>query len=85
MVRGVAWIAASILALFGAISRNPKDRVLWCQTLAMVSLIAAVVITRLEKLSDSAVVLALIPFVSFTSFAGYFGLVNWLRRRRNTG
>jgi hypothetical protein len=80
--RGVLFLAALILLLFGAIRRNPRDRVLLFQTLAFVSVIGAGVVIVWADLSGSALVLALIPFVSFMFLACYFAFVNRLRRRK---
>jgi uncharacterized membrane protein len=80
--RGLLIVAALILVLFFGLRRNPKDRVLWCQALAFISFVAAVVIMRWADLSDSEVFLTLIPFIAFTFLAGYFALMNRLRRRK---
>ena len=80
--RGLLIVAALILALFFALRRNPKDRVLWCQTLAFVSFVLVVVIMRGADLSGSETFLTLIPFLAFTFLAGYFALLNRLRRRK---
>lgn len=82
MNRGALFLIATILVLLAAIRRNPKDRVLVCQTLAFVSTIAAAFIISWADLSGSAVILALIPFITFTFLAGYVGLMNWVRRRK---
>jgi hypothetical protein len=81
-LRGFLIVAALILALLFALRRNPKDRVLWCQTLAFFSFVAAVVVMRWADLSDSETFLTLIPFLAFIFLAGYFALMNRLRRRK---
>jgi hypothetical protein len=80
--RGLLIVAALILVLFFALRRNPKDRVLWCQTLSFVSFVAAVVIMKWTDLPGSEAFLTLIPFLGFTFFAVYFALMNRLRRRK---
>ena len=75
-------LAAIFLVLFQAVKRNTKDRVLLSQTIAFASFIVAMVVFRLGDLSGPMTFLVLVPFIAFTIMAGYFGLDNWLRRKR---
>jgi hypothetical protein len=74
----VAW-------LFSLVWRSPKDRVLLFQSIAfmffaLIMLVHAVA-TELEWLDPF-----LITFVCFfTVLAGYFGLLNWRRGKKNAG
>ena len=84
-VRGLLLVLALFFGLYRAIRRSPKDRVLLYQTIAFGSFVVAAIAIALAQLSGWFAFLCLIAFIIFTICAGYFALMNWVRRRKQAG
>ena len=90
-ISDVLFLACVLWVLFDLLQRirqNPKDQVLLFESLAITWLtiggVAAAILARYFHFS--AVPLAVLvggPFAVFAAAAGYFAVVNWLRRRRS--
>jgi len=87
------WLRADLLvqlvlgAVFavGAIRRDPADRVLLFQFLALASFFLGAFALGFFGFSAVGVAAWMLLFLLFTILAAYFGVSNWLHRRRKTG
>jgi len=84
-IRGIAIFFILLLVLFQAIKRNPNDRVLIFQTIAFGLALFMGALAMLGDMPDWLFPLMATLFCSFVFLAGYFGLQNWLRRRKRAG
>lgn len=83
--RALLLLVVLLFVLFRAIRRDPRDRVLLCETIAFGSFFVAVAIIVSAQVSGWFAFLCLIPFVVFTILAIYFAWMNWLRRKKRAG
>jgi hypothetical protein len=70
------------VALFLAIKRDPEDRVLFFEILAIGTFFLGAVIVKLVGVTTFAACLWLVLFFGFVILAAYFALINWLDRRK---
>jgi hypothetical protein len=84
-IRGIAILSVSLFILLRAVKRSPKDRVLFFQTIAFGLFLLVGLISTFGTMPDWFFPLFAIFFFFFVLLAGYFGMLNWLRRRKRTG
>jgi hypothetical protein len=84
-IRGIAILSVLLLLLFQAIRRNPRDRVLIFQTIAFGLALFMGALGVLGEMPDWLFPIMATLFCCFVILAGYFGLQNWLRRRKRAG
>lgn len=77
-------VALVVAAILGAIRRNPKDRVLLFEFLALASLVLGAISLKMIGISLIGIVAWLLLFFGFTFLAAYFGYSNWRLRRRKS-
>jgi hypothetical protein len=75
-------IAIVFVAVYGAIRRVPKDRVLWFVILALVTFFLGLFMLKLTGNPWQGDIIWLALFFGFTFLAAYFAITNWLNRRK---
>jgi hypothetical protein len=78
LIVGITWGAV----LFPAIRRDPRDRVLLFECVAVVTFFAGLVLFRIVGVYWPAIIVWMVLFLGFTALTAYFGVTNWLNRRK---
>jgi hypothetical protein len=74
----VAW-------LFGLVWRSPKDRVLLFQSIAVLFFVLILVLHSVGTAPEWLDPFLMILVCFFAVLAGYYGLLNWRRGKKNAG
>ena len=76
----IAEAIAAVITILEAIRRDPKDRVLLFEFLAIVTFCLGALFAKLAGLVWPALIVWMVLFLGFTFAAFYFAVINWLRR-----
>jgi hypothetical protein len=68
--------------LVPAIRRDPRDRVLLFESLAAATFFAGLVLLKIVGAYWPAIIIWVALFLGFTALTVYFGVTNWLSRRK---
>ena len=77
-------VVMAVVAILGAIRRNPGDRVLLFEFLTLASFVLGAFSLKMIGISLLGIVAWLLLFFAFTFLAAYFGYINWRHRRTKT-
>ena len=84
LLLAVAETVGVVITIVEAIRRDPKDRVLLFEFLALVTFLLGLPSIKLSGFSWPVIIIWPILFLSFVLAAAYFALVNWSHRTKGT-
>jgi len=77
-------VASACLEVFRAIRQDPKDRVLVFEAVAFITFFLGLALLKVVGVSWLSGTVWLTSFFASVALAAYFGLRNWMRRRKRT-